>query len=109
VRSPDDEKASWRWVPGNEGETDLGKGEETLSKRDDVLHLSHCVDTVLHGLRVLSPRTFKHALDACNVIFRPILVRQADDLGSGYLLKKQFGCKKKTYTHTLAMYPKRIR
>jgi len=67
-------------VPGNKGETDLGKGEETLGERDDVLHLSHCIDAVLHGLRVLGPRTVEHALDARNVVFGPLLVRQADCL-----------------------------
>ena len=61
-------------------ETDLGKGEETLEERDDALHFSHCVDTVLHGLRVLGPRTFKNTLDARNVVFGPLLVRQADSL-----------------------------
>ena len=62
------------------GKTDLGKGEETLGERDDVLHLSHCIDTVLHGLRVLGPRTVRNALDARNVVFGPLLVRQADSL-----------------------------
>ena len=62
------------------GKTDLEKGEETLGEKDHVLHLSHCIDTVLHGLRVLGPRTVKNALDARNVVFGPLLVRQADGL-----------------------------
>ena len=62
------------------GKTDLGKGEETLGEGDNVLHLSHCIDTVLHGLRVLGAHTVKNALDARNVVFSPLLVRQADSL-----------------------------
>ena len=64
----------------NMGKTDLGECEETFGERDDVLHLSHCVDTVLHGLCVLDPRTVKNTLDARNVVFGPLLVRQADSL-----------------------------
>ena len=62
------------------GETDLGKGKECLSERDNVLHLSHCIDAVLHGLRVLGPRIVRNALGARNVVFGPLLVRQADSL-----------------------------
>lgn len=62
VRSPE---SGLGMGPGKQSrETDLGKGKETLGERDDVLHLSHCIDAVLHGLRVLSPGTLKHVLDA---------------------------------------------
>ena len=69
------------WVTNKQrGGKDLGNGKETLGERDNVLHLSHCINAVLHGLRMLGPRTVEHALDARNVVFGPLLVRQADDL-----------------------------
>ena len=60
--------------------SDLGGRKETLGERDDVLHLAHRVDAVLHGLRVLCARTIEHTLDASNVILGPLFVRQANDL-----------------------------
>ena len=112
----------------NMGKTDLGECEETFGERDDVLHLSHCVDTVLHGLCVLDPRTVKNTLDARNVVFGPLLVRQADSLQKklapraiviGYsffffFTKTARGTQEKKNStgknrRTLAIYPKRIK
>ena len=65
---------------GHGGNSDLGDRKETLCERDDILHLTHCIDAVLHGLRVLCARTVEHTLDASNVILGPLLVREANGL-----------------------------
>jgi hypothetical protein len=62
------------------GNSDLGDRKETLGERDDVLHLAHRVDAVLHGLRVLCARTIEDALDASNVVLGPLFIREANDL-----------------------------
>jgi hypothetical protein len=61
--------------------SDLGNSKESLGERDDVLHLAHCVDAVLHGLRMFGPRTVEHALDASNVVLGPLFVWEANGLG----------------------------
>ena len=61
-------------------DSDLGNGKESLGDRDDVLHLAHRVDAVLHRLRVLGTRTVEHTLDASNMVLSPLFVWQANGL-----------------------------
>ena len=62
------------------GNPDLRNFKESLGERDDILHLAHFVDAVLHGLRVFCARTIEHTFDASNVILGPFFVWQANGL-----------------------------
>ena len=66
--------------------SNLGNCKESLCERDDVLHLVHCIDAVLHCLRVFCASTVEHALDASNVVLGPLFVREADGLRVGIFL-----------------------
>lgn len=73
-----------------ESTTDLGNCKESLSERDDILHMPYFIDTVFHGLGVFCTRTVEHALDASDVVLGPLFVRQANGLHVGMFRSASF-------------------
>lgn len=58
----------------------LREGKETLSDRNDILHLPDRVDSVLNGLSVFAASTVEDASDFGNLCFSPVTVGLTDRL-----------------------------
>jgi hypothetical protein len=65
------------------------------SGENDVLHFGDCVDAVLDNLCMLMKCAIEHELDTSNVVHRPLLVPQADDLHSCRRIFRSASIKKK--------------
>ena len=57
---------------GERWSSDLRNFKESLGEVNDILHLAHFIDAVLHSLHVFCTRTIKHAFDAGNVVLGPL-------------------------------------
>ena len=80
-------EARGRWGTRGEGQkTHLREREETLSDRNDILHLLNRLDAVLNDLGVLGPGRVEDVADALDVALGPVPVRLLHRLSSTNVL-----------------------